>query len=75
MLTSDPPTSAYGFAAESKLGLVGFLAVYAVAYTLGATFLTTAAILGPIRAAATPLGEKPALSGLIKALRPARQPA
>jgi O-antigen/teichoic acid export membrane protein len=59
----------------AKFGLVGFLAAYAVAYTLGATFLTTAAILGPIRAAATPLGEKPSWSGLVKALRPARQPA
>jgi hypothetical protein len=59
----------------AKFALVGFLAAYAVAYTLGATFLTTAAILGPIRAAATPLGEKPSWSGLVKALRPARQPA
>ena len=59
----------------AKLDIVGFLEAYTVAYAARRYFLTTAAILGPIRAVATPLGEKPSLSGLVKALRPAQQPA
>jgi len=58
-----------------KLGLVGFLACYATAYALGAAFVTTAAILGPFRAAAAAPGEKPTLAGLVKALRTARPQA
>ncbi len=35
----------------AKLGLVWFLAAYALAYALGATFTVTAALLGPVRTA------------------------
>jgi O-antigen/teichoic acid export membrane protein len=35
----------------AKLGLVGFLMAYAVAYALGAIFMAAAAILGPMRTA------------------------
>jgi O-antigen/teichoic acid export membrane protein len=58
-----------------KLGLVGFLTTYAVAYSLGAVFLTTAAILGPFSAAAAPPDGKPSLGGLLRALRPVRRAA
>lgn len=37
----------------AKLGLVGFLAAYAVAYALGAIFMAVAAIVGPIRTASS----------------------
>jgi O-antigen/teichoic acid export membrane protein len=57
----------------AKLGLVGFLAAYAVAYSLGAILMTTMAVLGPISAAAAPPDGKPSLGGLLKALRSARQ--
>ena len=57
----------------AKFGLVGFLAAYAVAYSLGAILMTTMAVLGPISAAAAPPDGKPSLGGLLKALRSARQ--
>lgn len=37
----------------AKLGLVGFLAAYAVAYALGAVFMAVAAVFGPIRTASS----------------------
>jgi O-antigen/teichoic acid export membrane protein len=58
----------------AKLGLVGFLATYAVAYTLGALSMTAMAILGPFSAAAAPAEGKPTLGGLFRALRSPRKP-
>jgi|HubBroStandDraft_6_1064221.scaffolds.fasta_scaffold44043_3 O-antigen/teichoic acid export membrane protein len=40
----------------ARLDLVGFLAAYSIVYAAGAIFLTVAAVLGPIRAAAVPVG-------------------
>jgi O-antigen/teichoic acid export membrane protein len=57
----------------AKFSLVGFLAAYAVAYSLGAIFMTTMAVLGPISAAAAPTDGKPTLGGLLKALRSTQQ--
>jgi len=45
-------TAATLFAFAAGFGLVGFLAVYAAVYAVGAAALTIAAIYGPIRAAA-----------------------
>jgi hypothetical protein len=43
-------------AVVARLDLVGFLAAYSIVYAAGAIFLTVAAVLGPIRAAAVPVG-------------------
>jgi O-antigen/teichoic acid export membrane protein len=52
----------------AKLGLVGFLATYAVAYSLGALSLTAFAVLGPFSAAAAPADGQPSLRALVRAI-------
>jgi hypothetical protein len=46
----------------AKLGLVGFLAVYAAAYALGAILTTAAAVIGPLRTASVTADRRAALS-------------
>lgn len=67
MLVATPCTFAAGF------DLVGFLAVYAAVYALGAVTLTIAAVYGPIRAAAVDPGEARPINGILRAIRNARR--